>query len=68
MHAAALDRPGSVKAGPYSEGAHPGPGQFGLIEVDDDGSDITFTLRGMDWTGAELVGYRFTVTAADLAG
>jgi phosphodiesterase/alkaline phosphatase D-like protein len=67
MHAAALDRPGSVKAGPYSEGAHPGPGQFGLVEVDDDGADITFTLRGMDWTGAELVGYRFTVTAADLA-
>jgi phosphodiesterase/alkaline phosphatase D-like protein len=66
MHAAALDRPGSFKAGPYSEGAHPGAGQFGLVRVDDAGADLTVTLSGRDHTGAELVGYRFTVPAAAL--
>ena len=29
FHAAALDRPGGVKGGPYSEGVFPGGGQFG---------------------------------------
>src|SRR5690606_6078407 len=37
LHAAALDRPGSVKGGPYSEGAYPGPGQFGTLTVRDEG-------------------------------
>jgi phosphodiesterase/alkaline phosphatase D-like protein len=68
MHAAALDRPGSYKAGPYSEGAHPGAGQFGLVTVTDTGGDITLRLSGRDFTGAELVGYTFTVPAARLAG
>ena len=66
MHAAALDRPGSFKAGPYSEGAHPGAGQFGLVTVDDTGSGVTLTLSGRDYTGAELVGYRFTVPESAL--
>ena len=35
FHAAALDRQGSVKGGPYSHGAFPDGGQFGLITVDD---------------------------------
>ena len=34
FHAGALDRPGSLKGGPYSEGAVPDGGQFGVIEVD----------------------------------
>jgi phosphodiesterase/alkaline phosphatase D-like protein len=56
LHAAALDRPGSVKGGPYSHGTFPGGGQFGLFEVTDDGGDrIEVTLRGLDYTGAELV-------------
>jgi phosphodiesterase/alkaline phosphatase D-like protein len=67
MHAGAFDQAGSFKAGPYSEGAIPGTGHFGLARVDDDGSDITVTLSGRDHTGAELVGHRFTVTSADLA-
>jgi phosphodiesterase/alkaline phosphatase D-like protein len=66
MHAAALDRPGSFKAGPYSEGAHPGAGQFGLVTIDDEGTGITLTLSGRDHTGAELVGYRFTIPASAL--
>ena len=61
MHAAAFDRQGSFKAGPYSEGAFPGGGQFGLATVTDSGSDITITLSGRDHTGTELVGYEFTV-------
>lgn len=67
MHAAALDRQGSTKAGPYSEGSHPGGGQFGLVTVTDDGTDITFTLSARDHTGAELIGYSFTVAATALA-
>jgi membrane-associated phospholipid phosphatase/phosphodiesterase/alkaline phosphatase D-like protein len=55
-HGGALDRPGSLKGGPYSEGAYPGSGQFGVLEVDDDGSGV-FRLRvtGRDWRGEELV-------------
>lgn len=56
LHAAALDRPGSVKGGPYSHGTVPGGGQFGLVEVTDDGSDrIGVRLVGLDHTGTELV-------------
>jgi len=65
LHAAALDRPGSVKGGPYSEGAQPGGGQFGLIDVIDTGDDrITVRLSGFDWTGSRLVDYSFEVTVS----
>jgi phosphodiesterase/alkaline phosphatase D-like protein len=67
MHAGALDRHGSFKAGPYSEGSFPGGGHFGLVSVTDSGSDITVALSGRDHTGAELVGYEFTVPASALA-
>ncbi|MDH3682492.1 MAG: hypothetical protein OEV40_21365, partial [Acidimicrobiia bacterium] len=56
LQAAALDRPGSTKGGPYSHGMFPGAGQFGLLEVTDDLSDrLGVTLVGLDYTGAELV-------------
>ncbi len=56
LHAAALDRPGHTKGGPYSEGAFPGGGQFGLVDVTDDGGDrITVTLSGRDWEANEIV-------------
>jgi phosphodiesterase/alkaline phosphatase D-like protein len=62
LHAAALDRRGTVKGGPYSEGAYPGGGQFALMEVQDDGeSGITVTWTGMNWEGEQLVSYEFTV-------
>ncbi len=67
MHAGAMDRHGSFKAGPYSEGAFPGGGHFALATVEDSGSGITITLSGRDHTGAELVGYRFTVGESALA-
>lgn len=39
FHAAALDRPGSYKGGPYSSGYSREQGQYGVIEVKDDGGD-----------------------------
>jgi phosphodiesterase/alkaline phosphatase D-like protein len=55
LHAAALDRPGSLKGGPYSEGAFPGGGQFGLVKViDDGGNGIVVSLHGLTWEGQEL--------------
>ena len=62
LHAAALDRPGSVKGGPYSHGAFPGGGQFGRIEIRDDGGPtIDVRLSGHTWRGEELVHYSFEV-------
>ena len=60
LHAAALDRPGSTKGGPYSEGTIPGGGQFGFVEISflDDGVDVR--LSGRDWTGATLLSYEET--------
>lgn len=63
LHAAALDRPGSVKGGPYSEGAFPGAGQFGIMRVTDDGDQIIVDLEGRNYTGDVLVSYRFVSSA-----
>jgi hypothetical protein len=57
LHAAALDRPGAVKGGPYSEGEFPGGGQFGLVEVSTTTGGIAVRLSGRDWTGATIVAY-----------
>ena len=68
MHAAALDRTGSLKGGPYSEGAIPGGGQFGLITVHDNGGDTIC----MDWSGRdagnnELIAWGTCVPAPPLS-
>ncbi|GGS28743.1 alkaline phosphatase D family protein [Actinokineospora fastidiosa] len=64
LHAAALDRPGGVKGGPYSGGVFPGAGQFGTVSVTDTGgSSIEVTLTGRDWRGTVLVQQRFTLPA-----
>ncbi|WP_443209912.1 hypothetical protein, partial [Rhodococcus rhodochrous] len=60
FQAAALDRPGSVKGGPYSEGAYPGGGQFGVLRVHDSGTRLSVTLEGRNWKGDRVVGLRFT--------
>lgn len=65
FHAGALDQHGSVKGGPYSHGTFPGGGQFGLMEVFDEGGD---TLRVV-WTGRDsrdtvLVRHEFAAAAA----
>jgi phosphodiesterase/alkaline phosphatase D-like protein len=67
LQAAALDRPGSDKGGPYSHGAFPGPGRFGVVEVSDDVDSLTVTLRGTTWDGVELTSYRYTIDAGEEA-
>jgi phosphodiesterase/alkaline phosphatase D-like protein len=62
FHAAALDRRGSMKGGPYSEGAYPSPGQFGLMTVNDDAGDsIEIIWSGRNHENEEIVGHRFTI-------
>lgn len=61
LHAAALDRPGNVKGGPYSEGTHPGAGQLGLVHVADDGRTVRVVLEGRDWTGRTLASLSVTL-------
>lgn len=60
LHAGALDRPGHVKGGPYSEGAVPGGGQFGLVEIAHVEAGIEVRLSGRDWTGADLLSHVVT--------
>jgi phosphodiesterase/alkaline phosphatase D-like protein len=54
FHAAAVDRPGSVKGGPYTGPVLPGGGQFGTVEIDDDGTNIQATLTGWNWASQRL--------------
>lgn len=64
LHAAALDRKGSIKGGPFSHGKYPGAGQFGLVTVDDRGHEIGIELSGRNWTGAEVISHSFTIAVA----
>ena len=58
MHAAALDQGGSVKGGPYSEGAFPGGGQFGLMTIEDDGvSPVCIAWSGRNAANVEVVAW-----------
>jgi len=61
LHAAALDRPASVKGGPYSKGAIGGSGQYGMLDVRDDGDELTVTISAHSWENDELMSLRFTV-------
>jgi hypothetical protein len=61
LQAGALDRPGSLKGGPYSEGAHPGAGQFGLVQVEDDGDRVVVSLEGRNWMNRQLVSLSVTL-------
>lgn len=45
-HAAPMDQRTTVKGGPYSHGVVKGNGQFGILDVDDDGSRIRVTIEG----------------------
>lgn len=59
FHAGALDRPGKVKGGPYSHGNFPAGGQFGLVEIDDDGGELRVRLSGRNWRNEEFVSLEF---------
>jgi phosphodiesterase/alkaline phosphatase D-like protein len=67
LQAAALDRPGSAKGGPYSNGSFPGGGRFGVVEVQDDGDSLTVTLKGTTWDGIDLTSLRYTIDATEEA-
>jgi hypothetical protein len=64
MHAAPLDRRTSEKGGPYSHGISRERGQFGLVDVTDDGATVAVTLSGRDRSGAEIRGMRLSLTCA----
>lgn len=59
LHAAALDRPGSVKGGPYSGEVQQGGGQFGLLDITDDGTEVTVTIEARDWQNATIFSHEF---------
>ena len=62
VHAAALDRRGGAKGGPYSAGIHPGSGHFGTMTVRDDGKRIEVTVAGRDWKGGTVMTATFSVS------
>lgn len=52
FHAAALDRSGSIKGGPYSHGPFSGTGQFALVTVtDNNSSQICVAYSGLQRDG-----------------
>ncbi|MBK8080065.1 MAG: alkaline phosphatase family protein [Saprospiraceae bacterium] len=56
FHAAAIDRPGSYKGGPYSQGYSWEEGQFGVIEVKDESiDDICFVWYAVNANGKPVV-------------
>ena len=60
FQAGALDRRGTTKGGPYSEGMYPGGGQFGVMQVEDMGGDsITVHWTGLNWKGETVVELTF---------
>jgi hypothetical protein len=65
LHAAATDRPGSVKGGPYSEGAYPGAGQYGLVTFTYEGDSLVVNMDGRNWLRESIVSYEFSVAIGD---
>jgi phosphodiesterase/alkaline phosphatase D-like protein len=65
MHAAPLDRRTSMKGGPYSHGVSRQRGQFGLVDVADDGRTLKVELSGRDLTGALIKGMRLAVVCEE---
>lgn len=62
MHAAPLDRKTSEKGGPYSHGVSRERGQFGLVDIADDGATLKAELSGRSRSGAPIPGMRLTLT------
>jgi alkaline phosphatase D len=56
LHAAPLDRRTSHKGGPYSHGVSLKRGQFGLIDVQDDGTTLRVALSARNAQGAVIPG------------
>lgn len=62
MHASSFGSSASVKGGPYSEGAAPGSGQFGWMDVEDRGSEgIQVRWQGFDHKDCALIMHSFHI-------
>lgn len=68
FHAAPLDRPGSVKGGPYSHGTSVARGQFGLMTVTDSGGVIGVVWEGMNHKGEVVLRHAFNSPTPRLPG
>lgn len=56
FHAAPLNRSNSTKGGPYTHGPFANSrGQYGVLDVTDDGTDVTITCSGYDGSDTLLV-------------
>ncbi len=67
IHGAPLDRPGARTNDPYSHGVFSNAGQFGTVEVaDDGGSSIDVTLCVHLWTGERLGEFTTRFDVADV--
>jgi phosphodiesterase/alkaline phosphatase D-like protein len=66
FQAGALGQGGSYKGGPYSHGAHPGEGQFGLMDVQDDGTTLTVSWSARD--GSDGLGDKIVTASLDGEG
>ena len=62
LHAAPLDRRTSYKGGPYSHGASLKRGQFGLLEVNDDGATLRVEVSARNLEGAVIPRLTLTLT------
>jgi hypothetical protein len=54
LHAAPLDRRTSLKGGPYSHGVSLQRGQFGLVDVRDDGTSLRVSLSARNRQGGAI--------------
>lgn len=61
--ASPLDQVSKANSGDYSAGFVNGNGQFGTVDVLDEGSDITITLSGRNWRDEVLLQHVFGVPA-----
>lgn len=59
LHASPIDQWTSIKGGPYSEGIVVESGQFGWVNVADDGKKVVVTFEGRDSSGASVLTYRW---------
>jgi hypothetical protein len=67
VHAAPLDRKTSEKGGPYTNGISRRRGQFGLMDLIDDGRLIRVELTGRNVTGGVIPRMRIVVSCEDNA-
>ena len=62
LHAAPLDRRTSLKGGPYSHGVSLQRGQFGLVDVRDDGTSLRVSLSARNRQGGAIPRLSLDVT------